>query len=59
MVAYGTPKNFNGCPDLQVVCLPGAHQRGEVHPFDAVSRDLPSERKAVLAPEIAKQPTNR
>jgi hypothetical protein len=41
---------------LQVVCLLGAAAPASGgSPCDTVSRDLPSERKAVLAPEIAKQ----
>ena len=41
---------------LQVVCLLGsATPVWGGSPCDTVSRDLPSERKAVLAPEIAKQ----
>jgi len=41
---------------LQVICLLGAAAPAwGGSPCDAVSRDLPSERKAVLAPEIAKQ----
>ena len=41
---------------LQVVCLLGAAAPAwGGSPCDTVSRDLPSERKAVLAPEIAKQ----
>jgi hypothetical protein len=41
---------------LQVVCLLGAGAPAwGGSPCDTVSRDLPSERKTVLAPEIAKQ----